>query len=459
VKRWRNVLFIYPYEKPKKFNYYDLFPPLGLEYIATALRDLVEKVTIIDMRYEIESITKFLHDVDVIGININWPHQRKIALALLEQIPKGVTVILGGIHATEIVQELLETNPRIDIIVRGDGEETVRDIFLRKPLSEIDGISFNQSGKVIHNPPRKLPKKIEIYPDRSLRRYKYQHRTSVGFAFGIDTIMSSRGCPFKCEFCSHRLNSSGETRIWSYKSAELVIEEIKSIHADLIIFSDDIFLVDKKRVEKICDLLIAQKIKKIFAVESRIDIANDPMILKKMWKAGFRIAAYGIESAQEKTLQRIGKGFTIQEIKEAFKVLRYFKLINIGYFIIGYIGENEKDMLEISSFAHSLKLDFIIHSKLRALKFSPLKKVIENTPGYHIAENGKVFSDQYPPSRLNSITYRIFKDFYTPAQFFRIVIKIIRSNLLLKPIVLKGIIVLLLSSLEKVFKKRFLYLT
>lgn len=367
-------------------------------------------------------------------------------------------MIVGGIYATEIVQELLEANPRIDIIVRGDGEEIARDIFSGKPLSEIDGISYLQSGKVVHNSTRKLPKKIEIYPDRSLRRYKYVHRTPLGFSFGIDTIMSSRGCPFRCEFCSHRLNALGETMGWSYKSVELVVEEIKSIRAKIIIISDDNFAVDMKRVEKICNLLIVQNIKKLFMLEARVDLANYPEILKKMWKAGFRVIAYGIESAQDKTLQRIGKGFTIQEIKETFKALRNFKMINVGYFIVGYIGEDEKDMLEIPSFAHSLELDFIIHSKLRAHKYSPLREVVENTPGYHIAEKGRVYSDQYPSSRLRKITHRILKDFYTRAQYLRIIKKFFKSYLLFKPIILKAFIIFLIGKLEKNLNKRFLLL-
>lgn len=458
MKRWRNALFIYPYKKPKKFFYYDLFPPLGLEYVATAVKDLVEKITIIDMRYERKPISKFFYNVDVIGININWPRQIKIIPNLFNQIPKEATVIMGGIHATEIVQELLETNPRIDILVRGDGEDIARDIFSGKHLSEIDGISYYQSGKVVHNPPRKLPKKIEIYPDRSLRRYKYRHRTPLGFSFGIDTIMSSRGCPFNCEFCTHKLNSLGEIRGWSYNSAEIVVEEIKSIRAKIIIISDDNFTIDMKRVEKICDLLIAQNIKKIFMIECRTDVANYPEILKKMWKAGFRIIAYGIESAQNNTLQRIGKGHTVEEIKEAFKALRNFKIINVGYFIVGYIGEDEKDMLEISSFAHSLELDFIIHSKLRALKYSPLREAVENTPGYHIADNGRVFSDKYPSSRLSKITRRILREFYTPAQYLWIIKKSIRSGLIFKPIILKAIIIFQIGKLEIALKKRFLYL-
>lgn len=361
-------------------------------------------------------------------------------------------------HVTENVQEYLETIPRIDIIVRGDGEEIARDIFSRKPLSEIDGISYRRSGKVFHNPSRTLPQVLELYPDRSLRRYSYRHRTPLGLSLGVDTVMSSRGCPFKCEFCDHKLNPLGELRGWSGRSAESVLKEIRSIPADIIVFCDLNFTVDMERVEKICDLLIAQQVKKIFMVELRIEVAHHPEILKKMWKASFRVLSYGIESAQDKTLQRMGKGFTIQEVKEAFKVLRNFNMIHVGYFIIGYVGEDEKDMLAISSFAHTLELDFVIRSRLRALKYSPLREIVENTPGYYIGERRIVFSDRYPPSRFSSISARVAKDFYSPVQLIKIIKKLIRSNILTDPILLKGFIVALIGILERVFKRRLLYL-
>ncbi|MFB0555676.1 MAG: radical SAM protein [Phycisphaerae bacterium] len=207
------------------------------------------------------------------------------------------------------MNEYLEASPRIDIIVRGDGEEIAQEIYSGKKLSEISGILYRQRRKIIHNETRVLPKVRNFYPERRLRRYRYCHKTIFGFSFGIDTVMSSRGCPYDCEFCTHKLNPWGELRGWSARSPESVVEEIENIKAKVIIFSDDSFAVNIKRVEKICDLLIARKTNKVFMVELRIEIAHHPEILKKMWQAVFRILAYGIESAQDKTLKRMGKGF------------------------------------------------------------------------------------------------------------------------------------------------------
>ncbi|UCF43129.1 MAG: B12-binding domain-containing radical SAM protein [Planctomycetota bacterium] len=456
--RWKKSVFVYPYKKLSKLSYNDFFPPLGLEYIATAVKELVEEVTIIDMRYEKEPLRQFLGGVEVVGISINWPHQREIALGLIEQLDEGTTVIVGGIHATENVEEYLEASRRINIVVRGDGEETAQDIFSGKELSAIRGISYRRSGRIIHNETRVLGEVRDFYPDRSLRRYRYRHKTIFGLSFGIDAVMSSRGCPYKCEFCTHKLNPLGELRGWSARSAESVVEEIESIKAEVIIFSDDNFSVDPERVEKICDLLMAREIKKSLMVELRIEIARHPETLNKMWRAGFRFLAYGIESAQDKTLKRMGKGFTIEEVGEAFEVLRHFKMVHAGYFIVGYIGEDEKEMRQIAGFARGLGIDILIPSKLRAMRYSPLRKTVENTPDYHIDEKGKVFSDEYSIKQLRQIFKKVRRDFYQPGQLLKIGKKFCVSGIMTNPEFLRCFFITFVGVMEKVFKRRLLRL-
>lgn len=458
MRSWKKALFIYPYEKISKLSYNDFFPPLGLEYIATAVKDLLGELTIIDMRYEKEPLSKFLPAVEVVGISINWPSQKEVALSLIEHLPKGTTVILGGIHATENVNEYLEASHRIDIVVRGDGEEIAQDIFSGKELSEISGISYLRAGKIIHNENRVLPKERNFYPDRTLRRYRYRHRTIFGLSFGIDTVMSSRGCPYDCEFCTHKLNPLGVPRGWSPRSPESVVEEIENIKAKVIVFSDDNFSTNTKRIEKICDLLIARKIKKVFMVELRIEIAHHPEILEKMWSAGFRILAYGIESAQDKTLKRMRKGFTIQEITKAFEVLRRFNMVHAGYFIVGYIGEDEKEMRQIAPFARSLGIDILVPSRLRALRYSPLRKTVENTPEYHIDEKGRVFSDDYPILTLRRIFKKVKRDFYRPLQLLKIGKKFYLSGIMTNPEFLRCFFITLVGRMERVFKRRLLCL-
>jgi anaerobic magnesium-protoporphyrin IX monomethyl ester cyclase len=458
MRKWKKALFIFPYQKTHNFSYEDLFPPLGLEYIATAVKDLIEELTIIDMRYEKKPLSEFLAGVEVVGISITWPHQREVALGLIEHLPESLTVILGGIHATENVDEYLEASPRIDIIVRGDGEEIIRDVFSGKELSQIRGISYRQGERIIHNKSRVLPRIMDFYPDRSLRRYHYRHKTIFGLSFGIDTMMGSRGCPYDCEFCTHKLNPRGQSRGWSGRSAESVVEEIKRIEAKTIVFTDDNLVVNVKLMEEICDLLIARGIRKVLAAELRLEIVRRPEILEKMRRAGFRLLAFGIESAQDKTLKRIRKGFTVQEVIEAFRALRKYKMLYGGFFIFGYIGEDEKDMLEMAPFARSLGMDLFIPSSLRALKYSPLIKTLENTPGYHIDETGVVFSEDYSVQQVNRILNKALRDFYRPLQILKTAKKIFLSDAMTCLQFLKASIFLLIGGLERLFRRRLLNL-
>lgn len=462
MNRWKNALFIYPEEegnRKDKINFYDLFPPVGVECIGATIKEYLEKITIIDMRYEKNQAKDYFDGVDVIGISCNWEAQKKATIKLLDEIPEGVFVILGGIYASENYKELIKECPRVDVLVRGDGEEAARDLFTGVSNSKIEGLSYRQGKKIIHNEERLIPEILTAYPDRSLRRYKYKLKAPGGVEIGVDTIMTSRGCQFKCEFCTHRLSAKGEERGWSYRSAENVVEEIKQIDADIIILSDDNFTGNMKRVEKICDLLIESGVKKTFLMESRLEIGLQPELLKKLWKVGFRAIIFGIESAQEKTLKRIGKGFTKEKALTAFKNINQKNWLTAGFFIIGYINESEKEILEIAPFAHELKLDFISHSKLRALKNSPLFDTLQELPEYHIDDRGRVYSDTLSTEDIFRIARQVMKNFYNPGQYLHILGKFAKSMLWVRLLFWKAMLLMIVSGIENKTGRKLLKMT
>lgn len=239
---WKNFLCIYPYKRKKGITYDDLHPPLGIECIASSVKEMVEKITVVDMRYEKKPIQGFISGVDVVGISILLHHQKEIAIEIIEQLPLGITVIVGGIHVTQNAEEYFDQSPRIDIIVRGEGEEIVRDIFSGKSLSEVKGISYRKNGKIIHNEARHVSGISDIYPDRKLRRYQYHYQMPLGLTIGIDCIMDSRGCSFNCEFCTFNLDSPGKRKPWSGRSAKSIVEEIETTSADIILLSFRLFV-------------------------------------------------------------------------------------------------------------------------------------------------------------------------------------------------------------------------
>jgi len=437
--KYNHALFLNPYiaHKAKTTSITRLFPPTGLEYVATSAKGLVGKLTLLDLRYEKElsdtnKLLDFIHkEIDIVCVGIGWDKEFDEVCALLNMMPDNIPLIVGGHKATEEVEELFKLCPKIDIIVRGEGEETIREIVLGALPEDILGISYRSNGRVIHNENRLLPKTdIVDAPDRSLRRNEYRltlHGMNIT-SLTYDTILSSRGCPFNCKFCTFSLNPLGQKREYTTRDVGSVIKEIESLTADVILFSDDNFAVDIKRAKEICDLIIARKIKKRFMAQVRIEIYKSPELLEKMVKAGFRMFSLGIESAHDHILAELGKGFDTATIRKAFKVLNKYPIFYHGYFIYGNIGETKKEMLYTAEFAKEIGVDSIACNKLRASKFSPIKKIVDEMDDYHITDKGDVYSDNYSHGDLKKINKKIKASFYTPAVIFKIAKKFIATG-------------------------------
>ncbi len=436
--RYKHALFLNPYaiRKTKSSSITRLFPPTGLEFVASSAKGYVEKLTLLDLRYEqklsmpgalLEFIDK--NNVDIICVGIGWDREFKNVCALLNTMPVDIPLIIGGHKATEEVKELFDLCPNIDAIVRGEGEETIREIMQDIPFKDIAGISYRKGKEVFHNKNRPLPE-VDIIsaPDRSLRRNKYRltvHGKNIT-QMTYDTILSTRGCPFNCKFCTFSLNPLGQKRPYRERCVSSVIEEIEGMDADIVLFSDENFATNTRRAEDICDRIIEKGIKKRFLAQVRIEIADNPRLLKKMVKAGFKMLSLGIESPHDHILKELNKGFDSKKIRSAFSVLRKYPIFYHGYFIYGNIGETEEEMLYIGRFAREIGVDTIACSKLRVTKFSPLKKFVDESPHHNITEKGEVYSDAYSHSDLKKINKKTKRIFYTPYKITCIIYKFIK---------------------------------
>jgi hypothetical protein len=189
---------------------------------------------------------------------------------------------------------------------------------------------------------------------------------------------------------------------------------------------DDVFTHQPDRVIEICDLLIAKKIRKHYIVNARLEIAKRPDVLRKMEQAGFLALLIGVESTQDATLKSMGKGFTVEQIRQRFDVLRQFRMLLNAYFIVGNIGETEEQMLSISEFARSLGVDLIHVSRLRSDPYSGLNELVANTPGYHLDQGGFVYSDNYSAQHIAHLRKVIDRQFYSPRHVAGVVLKLLR---------------------------------
>jgi anaerobic magnesium-protoporphyrin IX monomethyl ester cyclase len=416
-----------------------VFPPTGLEYIAASMKDLVGQVTLLDLRHEKayqdpKQLSAFIRDkIDLLCISIRWESRFEDICDFVSQMPPEVCTVIGGYKATQEVDFLFDRCPNIDMVVRGEGEDIIKQIVTGVPKKDIRGLSYRDNGGIVHNEIHPLPDITHIpFPDRSLRKHDYSfvlHGVRIT-SHTFDTVLTTRGCPFKCKFCTFSLNPLGQKRSYTERPVESVIEELKTVTADVVLFSDDNFFTNPKRSEQLCDLIIENKIKKIFVVQARVDIARHRRVLDKAEKAGFKVFLIGIESPHDRILEQLEKGITQQHVRDAFAVLTQYNFFLHGYFIYGNIGETEEEMLYIPTFAKEIKLDSISFQKLRVEKFSPLKEVVESTPGYYYGHvRGSVYSDRYGRKELKRIRNRIRSEFYDLPQLIQIIRKARRIGL------------------------------
>ena len=426
---YQHVLCVFPYRWTRSSR--TSFPPLGLEYVAAALRPHAERIDLVNFRHERRpSTVSFLRaETDLVCYSINWPEDLMLIRNDINALPPGVTTILGGRTATENPRYWLEACPNADAVVCGDGEQAIVEIAEGRPWSEIAGLAYRgRDGQLVFNPPRdNVPMDDDLMPARELRSHAY-YMTSKGVSMGIkiDQVAGSRGCPFNCRFCNFAINPWGVKRSWTPRSPASIVREIQEIDADLVMFVDDVFTYQPDRVLEICDLLIAKGIRKHYIVNARLEIAKRPDVLAKMQQAGFIALLIGVESTQDATLKSMGKGFNIAQVRERFEVLRKSKMVINAYFIVGNIGETEEQMLSTASFARSMGVDLIHVSRLRIEPHSGLRELVEQTPGYHVARDGSVYSDAYSAEHIADLRKQIDRRFHTPWQVARVVIKLVR---------------------------------
>lgn len=355
-------------------------PPLGLAYIASMLRQDHE-VKIIDsnvLNYTLKDVEREMRNFnpDIVGITSVTPsiYEAYKVAEITKKVNEDCTVILGGPHATFTPRQTLKECKYIDIIVRGEGEETtkdlVEDIEKGAPLNEIKGITFREKDEIVDTEPRPIIKNIDDIPFPSIDLLPMHLYQANGIKY--TTMLTSRGCPFKCSFCSSSRLFGGQ---WRGRSPENVLEEIKTVYERYgirnIEFIDDTFTLNQERAEKICDGIIKEGLDISWGASSRVDTLSEKLV-EKMKKAGCWIIFLGIESGSQKILDAIGKRITLEQAKKAVKILKDAGIQVLGSFIIGFLQDTVETINETIKFAKSLNLDYAEFSILTPYPGTPI---------------------------------------------------------------------------------------
>ncbi|MCK4730467.1 MAG: radical SAM protein [Candidatus Aenigmarchaeota archaeon] len=356
------ILLISPSRKESLYTSH----PLGLCYIAGMIKKEHE-VEILDcpaLKYKLEDAGKYIksYKPDLVGISVTTPDlvQATKLSELIKSHSKAV-VVAGGPHPSLLPGDVISL-PSVDIVVRGEGEfifkNLVSAIEQSKDLKIVDGICFKKNGKVICT---SLPKPIEDldslpFPARELLPID-KYKQLIGFPDSFITLITSRGCPFSCIYCSKGVFGN-RTR---FRTPENILKEIKEnvekYNIKELIFYDDTFTLNKERVMKICDLLIENKINIPWKCETRVDTV-DYELLKKMKEAGCFIISYGVESGNEKILKTIQKVVNKDRIRKTFRLTKKVGIQTLGYFMIGIPGETKETIKDTLDFAIELDPDY-----------------------------------------------------------------------------------------------------
>ncbi|MFX1451384.1 MAG: B12-binding domain-containing radical SAM protein [Promethearchaeota archaeon] len=422
-KKIQKVALVNPNFITKSITDKFTIPALGLESIAANILDLTQ-VKIIDGKVRNLSpmeIIKEIHEFgpDIVGISCCFTIGIDFALKIAQESKKlGYITILGGWHPSFLPSEILKF-PFVDIIVRGEGELTFRELVKNENLEDIKGISYKDNGNIVNSPDRPLIKDLNKLP-LPVRKLRSNNAYYQIFQMPLDAIETSRGCPYKCTFCNIHLFYRGSYRI---KNVNRVIQELKIISNQKIrknvLIVDDNFTVNMKRVEEICDKIIEEGIKLDLICQSRIDvIKHNPNIIKKMSQAGFWLFFLGIESFNQKSLNDIQKRVYFRDIVEAINILHQNDIIIIGSLLIGSnLDEEEKDIDLMIKIVKKLKIDFPIYSIMTPLPGTKFRDILIEKD-YLLSQEWSKYNFTTAVNRLNKLSKEKLENLLVKAYYY-----------------------------------------
>ncbi len=335
------LLLIHP-----KFPYRgkDLFP-LGLGYLASIARDRAE-VFVLDENvdaFDVEKIKKISPDIaGITATTPSFPRAVEIAKAIKE-INAKTRVIMGGTHVTFAPEEALKAG--VDVVVRGEGETTFAELLESWNLEKINGISHIKNGKIIHNPDMGLIKNLDELPFPAREYFPLKN-------YGIMSLITSRGCPYSCSYCS-------SAKFWRqsvrFRSPENVIEELKKISElgfKLVRFMDSTFTLNQQRAIDICKLIRELDIK--WSCETRADFVSDAL-LEALSSSGCSLICLGVDSGSQEVLDKCRRSLDVATIKRAFERIIEHGIATRAYVTFGFPGETEKTVRETIRFLEEIK--------------------------------------------------------------------------------------------------------
>ncbi len=366
--------------------------PLGLMYIASVLEKNGHKVEVLDAFMDEPTFWKTEETLyigmpykrikqevqrrkpDIVGVANPFTSQVENAIktcSIVKQVNQDILTVVGGPHVSAVPEEFLNEAKNADIVVIGEGEYTMLDIVDRfekhMPFTKISGIAYREKDAIVRTSPRPFIKNLDELPfpayhlvdmEKYLRPETIEYRS---FKDRSISMITSRGCPFNCCFCSVNLHMG---RAFRAHSVDYVVKHIEYVvnnfRVETIFFEDDNLTLDTKRFEAICDEIIQKGIKVKWETPNGVRADSlTPNLLKKMKRSGCQSVFFGVESGDQRILDTvINKSLRLKDVVKTAKECKEIGLKTGAFYIIGFPGEKRENMLRTVDFALWLEKEY-----------------------------------------------------------------------------------------------------
>ncbi|MGZ3882555.1 MAG: B12-binding domain-containing radical SAM protein, partial [Flavisolibacter sp.] len=314
-------------------------------------------------------------------------------------------LVAGGALPTTEPEAFLE---KFDVAVVGEGEQTMLELvnqFMNGgDFSQVKGIVYHEkiTDQIKRTPQRGLNEDLNTFPNPSRELFDnnaYKKYYSKKFGYTTTAVMSSRGCPFSCDFCSKPVfGNAFRARAASNVADE--IEEVISLGYSRVWFADDCFTLDRERLIGICDEIIKRGLKIGWECLSRVDTL-DSVTVNKMKQAGCLRMFFGVESGNDSILALMKKQITTKQVRKALFLCKDNGIKAGAFFIVGYPGENDKTVLETIKFASSLPIDYLSFTMPYPIPGTPLYERISR----------ELISDEWEePKNIKLVKHKLLFD-------------------------------------------------
>lgn len=327
--------------------------------------------------------------------------------ALSKRLLPEVPVVMGGPHATFFPDQVLADGD-VDLVALGEGEVTmvelarrltrspvrrpVRERIRNNKLDDVRGLAFLKDGEVFLTPPRESATDLDVFPFPAydafdLAEYKSPEIPPEYQSLTGTHVMTSRGCPFHCEFCSVHRFFKGK---WAFRSPGDVADELEALAADRgvqhVYFSDDLFSLNPQRTIGICKEILDRKLDLVWMAETRVDCVDEEM-LAWMRKAGCYRVYYGVESGSPRILKAINKGFTTAQVRRAFRMTHRAGMEPCCFLMVGNPGETPETIDET--------IELIREIRPGTSPIVGITTILPGTRQYELSKRQGLISDDY----------------------------------------------------------------